>query len=65
MTTKISPFVGIDVGHSSKPAFVDLDGDGLLDLVVGDEDGKLSYWRNVGTPSQPILRSPRNYVRKL
>ena len=47
-----SPFEGIDVGEYSTPAFVDLDSDGLLDLVVGDGVGKLHYYINVGmTPT--------------
>ena len=40
-----SPFAGIDVGDISYPAFGDVDGDGLLDLVVGNLQGTLSYYR--------------------
>jgi FG-GAP-like repeat len=36
---------GIDVGRRSTPAFADLDGDGLADLIVGAEDGGLRLWR--------------------
>ena len=58
VTTKTSPFASIVVGSDSKPAFVDLDNDGDQDLVVGDaygvgDIGRLRYYRNVGTPSQP------------
>lgn len=38
---------GIDVGRRSTPAFVDLDGDGVAELVVGSEDGGLLRWRAV------------------
>lgn len=40
-------------GSQSAPALVDLDGNGLLDLVVGRSNGELSYYRNVGTPTDP------------
>ncbi|MFY8035350.1 MAG: FG-GAP-like repeat-containing protein, partial [Flexibacteraceae bacterium] len=37
-------FNGIDVGFQSSPAFTDLDGDGLLDMLVGEQDGNLNHY---------------------
>ncbi len=39
----------IDIGNDSAPAFADLDGDGDLDLYVGDSDGKIHIYQNDGT----------------
>lgn len=47
----------IDVGLSSAPALVDWDKDGDFDLLIGNEDGKVQYWRNDGSVSNfnPVL----------
>jgi uncharacterized protein (DUF2141 family) len=37
-------FNSIDVGSISSPTFTDLDGDGLLDLIIGESDGNLNHY---------------------
>lgn len=46
-------FAGIAVGSSSVPLFADLDGDGLVDLLVGNGRGQIVFYRNTGTASAP------------
>lgn len=55
----------VDVGTSSAPAFVDYNGDGLLDIVVGNyytfyspanQESFLSLYENVGTANFPAFR---------
>lgn len=50
-------YMGIDVGSNSTPCIVDLDGDGLLDLIVGEKNGNLNYFHNTGTKQMPQFAS--------
>ncbi|HZG00915.1 MAG TPA: hypothetical protein VEY71_07925, partial [Chitinophagales bacterium] len=42
-------YFGIDVGSYSVPQLYDANGDGLLDLIIGKVNGKISFYRNQGT----------------
>ena len=41
-----NPFDSVDVGSSSAPSFVDVDGDGDLDAFIGEWNGNLNFYRN-------------------
>lgn len=48
-------FQNIDVGQSSRPQIIDMNRDGLLDLVIGERNGNLNYFENTGTVNNPIF----------
>ncbi len=49
-----SALVTITRGSNTVPTLGDLDGDGLLDLVIGEASGAFNYYRNTGTRTTPV-----------
>lgn len=48
-------YQGIDIGNNSMPQIVDIDRDGLNDILVGERNGVLNYYRNTGSISSPVF----------
>lgn len=53
----------IDVGDVAAPQIVDVDNDGMNDLVIGGANGKLSYYHHTGSSTSvtPSLDSVSNF----
>ena len=52
-------YQGIDGGQYSTPFIVDLDEDGLMDLVVGQRNPELNFYKNQGSVGNPFFDSDR------
>jgi hypothetical protein len=46
-------YKNIDIGQFSTPQLVDVDRDGLLDLLVGERSGNINYFKNIGSKQIP------------
>ncbi|HNJ88888.1 MAG TPA: T9SS type A sorting domain-containing protein [Chitinophagales bacterium] len=56
-TTAVFVYQGIDVGQLASPCLIDIDEDGKLDLVIGEQNGNLNYYHNTGTATSPVFTS--------
>lgn len=54
-TASTNPFGLTDVGIAASPSFVDIDGDGDLDALIGNSVGNTLFFRNNGTVSNPVF----------
>jgi hypothetical protein len=58
---KAGPFGSdLDVGPHSSPTMADWDVDGDLDLLVGNSNGNIQYYENIGTSTQPSFNGHVN-----
>jgi hypothetical protein len=48
-------FQKIDVGSFSTPVLYDIDKDGLLDLIIGEQNGNLNFYKNTGSSHIPVF----------
>ncbi len=48
-------FEDIDVGTFATPCLFDVDQNGRIDLLVGNRNGKISYYKNTSTGNSPVL----------
>lgn len=53
LTMADSAIVKLTRGRNATPTLGDIDGDGDLDLFVGESSGALNFYRNTGTSSDP------------
>ena len=60
-TDNDNPFNGLAAGVFFALDFVDLNGDGNLDFITGNQAGYIGYFKNTGTPANPEF-SPQNFV---
>ncbi|TNE67574.1 MAG: hypothetical protein EP335_01335 [Alphaproteobacteria bacterium] len=50
-----NPLNLVDIGESATPTFVDIDGDGDLDLFTGELGASIKYYENTGNADSPVF----------
>ena len=50
-------YQNIDVGLASVPQIIDMDEDGLPDLVIGERSGNVNFYKNIGVKGSPAFES--------
>lgn len=49
----IAQYMEINIGQQSTPQIIDLNRDGLMDLIIGENKGNVNYFQNIGSPTEP------------
>ncbi len=55
----------INVGKFSTPQLIDLDNDGLIDLVLGEKGGNINFLKNIGTAQEPVFQKITDSLGKV
>lgn len=50
----------MDVGQVSTPFIYDLDNDGLIDILMGERNGNVNFYKNIGSPTEPNFNPDEN-----
>ena len=58
-------FEDVDAGQYSAPYLYDFNGNGLLDLFVGNQRGTVHYYENKGTPESPDFEKVTDSLGKI
>ena len=53
--TNTLPIDTFPIYRNTAPAFCDFDGNGIIDLIIGNKNGTFLYFKNKGTKSNPVF----------
>ncbi len=48
-------YADISLGQNAKPAVSDMNGDSLIDLLIGEKNNQLNFFKNSGTAPSPVF----------
>ncbi len=57
--TIIPEYKGISGGQECVPSIADLDGDGLQDIITGYKQGRMAFFKNIGSSNAPDFNPDR------
>jgi len=57
------PLDQYDAGQNSAPCIVDIDNNGVLDLLVGSSGGEVKLLRNTGTNAAPVYETDSTFTK--
>ncbi len=64
-TLRSAFYNSIDIGDDAVPRFFDIDGDNDYDLFIGRRDGRISFYKNNGSPAVPLFTLETNEYKNI